>query len=293
MPQTQVPVPARGAPALCRATEAYLHARHVPQARLLSEWLVSGIAGCSRLELYGRGDEPLSGEQRARIARGRARLGAGEPLQYVEGHAEFMGHRFRTDRRAFIPRPETEGLVERVLACTSLRAVRQPLIVDVGTGSGCVAVALALARPAARLLAIDLKAPALELARENAALHKVNGRTAFLLGDLLEALRPGSATAVVSNPPYIAREELPRLPLTVRRYEPHEALDGGPDGLSAIRRLVPQAAQALRRGGPLFMEIGENQADAVKALMHEAGFARLDVTRDLAGKDRVVCGYRT
>ncbi len=199
---------------------------------------------------------------------------------------------FLCDRRALVPRPETEQLAEWVLAWAPLWARPKPVVADVGTGSGCLAVTLALERPAARVLATDTSSDALALARENAARHGVGGRLWFRQQDLLAGQPPASLDAVVSNPPYVATADWARCAATVRDFEPRAALDGGPDGLAVIRRLVRQARDALAPGGALFLEIGDRQAGAVRALLEAAGFADACVRRDHAGRDRLLRAVR-
>ncbi|MBU4366077.1 MAG: peptide chain release factor N(5)-glutamine methyltransferase, partial [Verrucomicrobia bacterium] len=254
------------------------------EARLKCEWLTSRILGCPRLELSARKDQSLSESQVRQIEEGAARLATGEPLQYIMGEAEFMGRVFICDRRALIPRPETEQLTAWMLEEAPLWQNKAPAIADVGAGSGCIVISLALERPEGRYLATDTSAAALALARENAARHGVLPRIRFIACDLLSAATPkttfqhsaecwnvvtaGPATfasldAMVSNPPYIRATDWTQLERSVRDFEPRAALVGGPDGLAIIRRLMAQALQALKPGGVFFLEIGEDQGAAV------------------------------
>ncbi len=260
--------------------------------RLDVAWLVSRAIGCPRLDLPLLGDRRLAPRERRRIVAGLARLAAGEPLAYVLGDAEFMGRVFACDRRALIPRPETEQLAAAVLGWAPLWRRSAPRVADVGTGGGCLAVTLALERPAVRLLAVDISPAALALARRNAGRHGVAGRLRFRRGDLLAGLPPGRLDAVVSNPPYVAAAEWARCPTSVRAFEPRRALDGGVDGLAVIRRLIGQARAALAPGGWLFLEIGAAQGRAVRALLAAAGFGAVRILSDLAGRDRVIRARR-
>ena len=262
------------------------------EAQLKAEWLVAHAAGCKRLELAVRGGESAAPGAEHVLRAGMERLLQREPLQYVLGTADFMGHLLRVDRRVLIPRPETEQLVEMVLADPELRKTASPRLADAGTGSGCIAIALAAAQPAARLVATDLSQDALDLARDNARRIGVEARIEFRRGDLLDGMEAGSLDAVVSNPPYVAAEEWHRLEPEVRLFEPRQALDGGVDGLDVVRRLVAQALGALRAGGRLFVEIGDEQGGAAKALTEAAGFMNVDVRRDLSGKDRILCARK-
>ncbi len=290
------------------------------EARLKCEWLTSHVLGCPRLELSARKDQSLSESQVRQIEAGATRLAEGEPLQYILGEAEFMGRVFICDRRALIPRPETEQLTAWMLEDAPLWQNKAPAfaqkatggtpaIADVGTGSGCIVISLALERPEGRYIATDTSAAALALARENAARHGVSARIRFITCDLLSAATPkttfqhsaecwnvvtaGSTTftsldAVVSNPPYVRTADWARLEQSVRDFEPRTALDGGPDGLTIIRRLMAQSFQALKPGGALFLEIGEDQGAAIQELAHAAGFRESQLRPDLAGKDRMV-----
>lgn len=281
------------ADALLEATQARLTSAGVEEARLKAELLISDVLDVPRLELLHRarlGELPaLDG---AKLEAGMRRLEQREPLQYVLGHADFHGRRFLVDRRALIPRPETEILVDQVLhAFQSCEAPPQRWA-DVGTGSGCIAVTLAL-EGAGRGLAIDSSAEALALARENARRLGADERIDFEQGDLLAGRAEESLDLVVSNPPYIPAGELAQLQPEVRDYEPRAALDGGTDGLRIIERLAEQAFQALKRGGRLLLEVGAGQAPAVQAVLQAARFTRVGSAPDLAGVERIVMGTKT
>jgi release factor glutamine methyltransferase len=273
-----------------QASTAYLAERAVDDPRLVSELLISHVLRCRRLELYLRFDASLAEEQLQTLRGGVRRLGAGEPVQYVLGETEFMGHRFNVDRRALIPRPETEELVAQVLACEALWSKPAPAIADVGTGSGCIAISLALARPQAVYQAVDISADALALAGENAARHAPAASVRFVCADLLTDWVSQSLDGVVANLPYVRNSDWPALARHIREHEPQMALDGGQDGLDVIRRLVAQAPKALKPGGFLFLEIGHDQGRAVAELVSNCGFQDVRTERDLAGRDRMVRG---
>jgi len=215
-----------------------------------------------------------------------ARRAGGEPLQYVLGAWEFFGREFLLTRDTLIPRPETEGLVERALSVLRRKGTAPSLALDVGTGSGAIAVTLAAEIPSARVVATDVSPGALRTARENARRHGVAGRVRFACCDADSALKCGGRfDVVVSNPPYVAEGEWEALPSAVRDYEPPGALRAGPDGLSVLRRLVAGAAGLLSPGGELWCEVGAGQGAAVAAL--PAGPLRpLGIFPDLAGRDR-------
>ena len=210
-------------------------------------------------------------------------------MAYVVGHTEFCALEFQIDRRALIPRPETEQLVE--LALRRLKALNLPsqtLVVDVGTGSGCIAVSLAVKLSNVRFMATDISSDALALAHDNAKKHKVNSRIQFLRGDLLAPV-PVRADGVVANLPYVTTAEWQSLPRHIRNHEPRTALDGGTDGLDFIRRLLSQASKHVKPDGWLLIEIGSTQGPAVSALARQAfPMAAVNLHRDLAGLTRVV-----
>ena len=224
-----------------------------------------------------------------------ARRAAREPLQYLLGSQEFCGLDFLVDRSVLIPRPETELLVEQVIQ-HNLRT-RPLIIADIGTGSGCIAVALARALPTAVFYATDRSLAALRIAEHNATRHGVKDRVRFLVGDLLEPLRAhrleGKVAAVVSNPPYIADRELLELQPEVRMFEPRVALAGGGDGLEFHRRLLSDAGEFLAPGGLLVFEVGQGKAGPLSEIaVAQGGYARAGLVRDAAGLDRVVCFER-
>jgi release factor glutamine methyltransferase len=267
-----------------------LKAHRVSESRLKAEWILSRVLKCRRLELPLQRDFELSDVQLRQFAGMVQRVAEGEPIQYVLGDTEFMGRALKTDARALIPRPETEMLAETALACQEVWRWPHPDVVDVGTGSGCVIVTLAVEKPHGEYVAIDADAEALELARENAAALGVKRNIKFLRNDLLKGLPRQSFDLVVSNPPYVSTAEWDALQPEIRDHEPRLALDGGSDGLDVISKLVPQAFNNLKPGGWLFMEIGEDQGERVKTLLQNHGFEQVDIRKDLAGHDRMACG---
>jgi release factor glutamine methyltransferase len=275
------------------AAAEYLQARHVEEARAACELLLARLLRCKRLEVALRKDQTLSEAMLDAMRRGVKRVAAGEPVQYVLGQTEFMGHTFKTDRRALIPRPETELLVEAVLRCDSLWQRPKPLIVDVGTGSGCIAVSLALARPKALYAALDISEESLSLARENASALGVEGTIGFAQVELPDLTEPQTVDAVVSNPPYIVTAEWEKLPVHIRNHEPRQALDGGPRGLDVIETVIQDAAIALKPGGLLFMEIGYDQGSVVRQMLQGFEFSDVEIRKDLAGLDRIAVGVLT
>ena len=273
-----------------KAATDYLAGKGVDQPRLAAEHLASRLLNCRRLELYLKHDQPLSDKLLDAMRRGAKRVAAGEPVQYVIGQWDFMGRTFTTDRRALIPRPETEGLVEKVLACAPLWARPKPAVADIGTGSGCIAITLALEKPHGLYIAVDVSDDALSLARENAARYGLDKAIAFANAELPDLIDGGELDALVANLPYIATSEWEKLPAHIRDHEPRAALDGGPTGLTVIEAVAQDASMALKPGGFIFLEIGFDQGEAVRNLLQGVGFEDVQVHPDLAGKDRVVTG---
>jgi release factor glutamine methyltransferase len=268
----------------------FLEGKGIENPRLVCELLLSRLLGCERLELYLKHEDVLSEKKLAAMRRGIKRAADGEPVQYILGETGFMESVFKVDRRALIPRPETEMLVQHVLTCESLWKTETPTIVDVGTGSGCIVLSLAEARPKAKYLAVDTSDEALALARENAETLKLSERVHFVKADLSDIVEPESIDAVVANLPYIPSADCDQLSPEVRDHEPRSALDGGQDGLDIIRDVVQDAGIVLKSGGMLFLEIGDDQGAAVISLMKESGFSDAAVKQDLNGRDRVVLG---
>ena len=275
---------------ILKVSAAFLTAKGVQEPRLAAEWLAARLLKCKRLDLHAHGADILPEPLLDAMRRGVKRVAAGEPVQYVLGRWEFRGLPFIVDRRALIPRSETEELVQLVLDAKDLWQSPDARTVDIGTGSGCIAIAIAKERPLAKLLAIDPCEEALELARENAALNKVAERIVFAPQELSELLEPATADIIVSNPPYIPSAVVDALAPSVRDYEPRLALDGGPDGMAFLRSIAEEAALVLRNGGGLFLELSaeQNQARAMTRHLSELGFDRIATHRDTSGAERFI-----
>jgi len=268
-------------------TANYLKEKGFHNARLNAELLLAGSLGVKRLDLYLQYDRPLKAEELAAFKARLLRRAKREPLQYIEGHAAFRDLTLRVDPRVLIPRPETETLVQEVLDWAEGRDALSAL--DVGTGSGAIALALATEGAFRRVVAVDVSADALEVARANGAAAAPDAPVEFRLGSLYDAVAGERFDVIASNPPYVGDEERGGLDAEVRDWEPAGALFAGTGGLDVIRPLVAQAPEHLAPGGLLAMEIGASQADAVCALVRATGaFAEPRVRRDLAGRDRIV-----
>jgi release factor glutamine methyltransferase len=267
----------------------------VGSPRMNGEVLLMFTLGCDRAYLYSHPERELSSEEESRYEEAVERRASGYPSQYITGHQEFWGLDLIVTPAVLIPRPETEHIVEVVLeiaraADYNVQAGR-PKLVDVGTGSGAIALALAKELPAAEVLAVDVSSTALEIARANAARLQLQSRVNFREGDVLEAVvSDASFDFVISNPPYVALSEADKVQDVVKKYEPKVAVFAGEHGLDIIRRLIPQALEALRPGGYLVMEIGYSMSEAVMSIMD--AFEDVHAVPDLAGIPRVVVGRK-
>lgn len=260
-----------------QATTAYFQKSGMESPRLNIEHLLAHVLGKKRMELYMEFDRPLS-ERELEPLRGLVkRRAAGEPLQHLLGTAEFHGRSFLSDKRGLVPRPETEQLCELVQAGGAAKRV-----LDVGTGSGVIALTLAAAWPEAQVEAVDLSPDALGLARENAARLGLTDRVRFVQSDLLAGVE-GEFDLIVANLPYIARDEIPTLSREVQ-HDPMAALDGGPDGLDVFRRFVPEVTKHLK--GRLALEMGHDQAAPLAELLAAHNFQDIRPQTDYQGKDR-------
>lgn len=261
-------------------------------ARLDAELLLGEALGLDRIKLIVEAERPLSDAELARYRALIKRRRAAEPIAYILGRREFFALPMRVDRRVLIPRPDTEILVEAALEGTRERHLYGRML-DLCTGSGCVAIAFAKERPTWRVTAVDLSPDAAAVARDNVLRAGVVNHLTVLEGDLFEPLEPGARFELVTaNPPYIPSGDIAGLDADVRDFEPRLALDGGADGLDITRRLVGAAASYLEPGGLLALEGGYDQAPAVSALLESAGFVEVTRHKDLAGIERVVSGRR-
>lgn len=307
-----------------------LRAANTPSHTLAAELLLMHALGRDRAWMYAHVEERLNAADCEKFFALIARRAAGEPTQYLTGKQEFWGLEFEVTPAVLIPRPETEHVMEAALARLGERGIKIHMdtgaprerlrVADVGTGSGCLAVALACELPHADVYATDISAPALEVAQRNAARHKVAGRVRFLQCDLLDALQQAKSQGVaarhaapavsaaaapsspspeslfdviVSNPPYIALAEARNLQREVRDHEPHQALFGGRTGVEIYGRLIEQARDLLRDRGILVIELGHGSAEYVRGIFDErSGWTKVSITMDLAGIPRVLAAER-
>jgi release factor glutamine methyltransferase len=270
--------------ALAAAT-AQLAEAGIESARLESELLLARACNdCARALLYAELDRELTPDQETAFEANVARRVRREPLAYILGEWGFRRLTLKTDRRALIPRPETEVVVERALE--HIRDEPDPDVLDVGTGTGAIALAIADEHAGARVTAIDASPGALALAQENRELTGIDGRVELVEHDLTEGLGKSQFDLVVSNPPYVEPEELPTLQPEVRDWEPHIALVAS----GATEAVARAATEALRPGGWLVLETAAGTAERIRNLLQELGYERVTITPDLAGRDRVVEG---
>jgi release factor glutamine methyltransferase len=271
---------------LIQNTTAFFQRKGVESPRLSIEYLLAEALGKRRLDLYLDYDQGLP-EQILEPLRDKVRRRSeGEPLQHLLGSWEFFGRRFKTDRRALIPRPETERLAELILIQIPASTSPGTRLADVGTGSGVLAITLALERPGLEVVAIDLSADTLALARENARVYEVDGRIAWLETDLLSGV-DADFDFLVANLPYVPTAEIAKLSREVQ-HDPLMALDGGEDGLDVIRRFVGQAPSRLKPEGRVFLEIGISQSGGVVEVLEKEKFSDISIEKDYQGVERFV-----
>lgn len=270
--------------------------RSIPEPRLEAELLLAHALGCDRIQLYVRFDQPLTADERTRFGDLLRQRGRRVPVQYILGYKDFWTFRVAVEPGVLIPRADTECLIEEAKRVHDANGRSPALVADIGTGSGCIAMALAEVFPEARIFAGDVADTPLVVAARNVATAGLSERVTVVRADGLAGLRahaPGPFDLIASNPPYITEAAWANLPREIRDHEPTEALVAGPDGLDIIRRIVAEAAApgVVAAGGSMFIEIGEpHQVEPVQAMLLEAGFASTGMRKDYAGLPRIVYG---
>jgi release factor glutamine methyltransferase len=277
-----------------RHLTGHLSKSGVESPRIAAEILLSHVLGMDRIGIYSRYDEPVSRDRLDEVNALSRRLVAGEPLQLVVGNTQFMSYVFEVERGALIPRPETEVLVEKTVAHLEAAGMnRAPLLCDIGAGAGVIAISLLKLLPSAHAVATDPSALAAALTQRNAERLGVADRIQIVQAPYFGAAdspASGPFDAVISNPPYIRTGDIAGLDPVVRDYDPHTALDGGPDGFAVIREIIRLAPEHLAPGGMLGLEVGMGQAGETAEIMRAADFSDITVHRDLADIERCVFG---
>lgn len=281
---------------LLKHGEAHLNECGLPNARRNAEWMLCASLECSVLELYTKSTDGVADDAARAYRHMIERRGRREPLQYILGSTEFMSLTFEVGSGVFVPRPETEALVEQSEQLLREMPLHSPLsVLDLCCGSGTVGVSLAARIPDAQVIAIDLQKPAVTMTIRNARRNGVSRRVRVLRDDAVAFLEdppaidaPERYSAIVCNPPYIETGLLSALPREVRDHEPMEALDGGLDGLDVYRRVSPHLSRRLEAHGFVAFEVGDTQGEAVRTIFEQAGLASGRIVKDYAGKDRIV-----
>jgi release factor glutamine methyltransferase len=273
---------------LLNRSDQFLAARGIESSRLDAEVLMADLLDMERINLYVKYDYPLKNVEidnyRERIKKRAQRI----PVAYITEKKEFMSLEFKVKEGVLIPRPDTENLVEAVIENCRKEELQSPQIIDVGTGSGAIAVSLAHYLEDAKVVGVDLSTEAIKVARQNMDEHELSERMSILKSDLLKEFIKREITGIdiiVSNPPYISKSEMEKLPPEVKK-EPKTALAAGEDGLAYYKKLIPQAEKVLKNGGKLFLEIGYQQAEAVKALFGSS-WVEVEVKKDYSENDRI------
>jgi release factor glutamine methyltransferase len=275
---------------IIKRTTGFFEQRGVESPRLNAELLVGHALGLKRMQLYLQFERPLAEAELEKIRPLVKRRGAREPLQYILGETDFSGLKLKVDRRALIPRPETERLIELVLEKVPIPPAA---VLDLGTGSGAIALALAKAWPEAAVTALDKSADALALARENATATGLEGRVQFIQSDWFAAVPAGvNFPLIIANPPYLSNEETAAATPEVKDFEPHTALSAGPDGAADLNRIIKHAKAYLPAGGLLACETGIAQHPALAELAKAEGYANTESLRDLTGRDRYLLAWK-
>jgi len=270
-----------------------LRRAQVESPALAADLLIGQVLGWDRVRVLGHTEQPVRHEAWIRLQDLVLRRARGEPLHYLTGEREFYGLPFRVTPDVLIPRPETEILVEKALDLLGAGGPSRPRFVDVGTGSGCIAISIAHENPSTIGWAVDISAAALRVAQDNAARHGVAGRIQWIQADLLECFPPTPRfDMIVCNPPYVPLAEYDSLPSDVRDYEPHKALFGGRSGLEVYGRLIPEVSSRLASGGCLLLELGAGQADEIRKLVESEGLRLEGIVNDLQGIARCLVGRK-
>lgn len=271
----------------------YLEKKGIENSRRNVEELLCLTLKCERLDLYLKFEMPLKSQELEAYRKYFKRRVNREPLQYILGETDFYNSKIKLHKKVLIPRPETELLVERVLEKIDFLDLESTKILDIGTGSGCIAISLAFELPGSQVLGIDISEDAVSLAKENAILNEVSNAK-FILRNALETPRKTNIfDFIVSNPPYIESSEIPKLMPEVKDFEPILALDGGEDGFDFYREVIPNCRLLLKEKGFVFFEVGYTQAQKLKEILSESGFEKVEIFSDFNGIERIVVAQKS
>ncbi|MBI4744232.1 MAG: peptide chain release factor N(5)-glutamine methyltransferase [Actinobacteria bacterium] len=276
---------------ILKMTDEYLNKKGISNSRLEAEVLLGNVTGMSRVELYVNFDRPVADEEKSAYRKAISKRVNGEPLQHIVGLQPFRHINLKVKPEVFIPRPETELVVERILEISRQLSGRLKII-DIGTGSGAIALSLAYEILDSYIYAVDISETALDLARENALNLGLLGKVFFIKSDLFENIDKevvSQVDIIVANPPYIPTNLIENLQIEVKDFEPKEALDGGKDGLGFYRRIIRDSSEYLKSGGFLVFEIGDGQSERIIKLLKDNNcFEKIQLSKDYAGKERII-----
>ena len=264
--------------------QSYLSIKNIDSPRLSAQLLLAHVLGCSRTDLYTRPDRLLNPDEYKLFFELIDRRAQGEPVAYILGQKEFYSLNFKVNPHVLIPRPETETIID--LVCDFFPKEKKIIFADLGTGSGCLAITIAYLYPLSLGLAIDISTQALRIAMLNASQHKVQNRLAFICADLGTILKPCSLDLMVTNPPYISEQEFSNLSHEVAKFEPQQALLGGPTGIEFYAAIERQSKQCLKAKGILIAEMGYRQSKEIRKIF--SSWSDVQIVKDLAGHDRVL-----
>ncbi len=274
-----------------KLSEEYLLKKGIESARINAELLLAGVLGCKRLDLYLKFDQPLSEKEKSVYREYIVRRGKREPLQYILGEVEFFGLKLKVNESVLIPRPETELLIEYILGNTDKESNSR--VLDIGSGSGNISIALAKNLPNARIFGIDISLGAIEIAKQNAILNDVTNNVNFIQADVLNELPTEikiKYDLIVSNPPYVSRNEFETLQPEIKEYEPNIAVTDYDDGLKFYRRISEIANELLKENGKIYFELAEGQSEDVRKILEKYKFKNIEIKRDFSGIDRIISG---
>lgn len=274
-----------------KLSEEYLQKKGIESPRINAELLLAGILNCNRLDLYLKFDQPLSEKEKTLYRNYIARRGKKEPLQYILGKVDFFGLKLKVNNSVLIPRPETELLVEYIL--NDLNSNEEISVLDIGSGSGNISIALAKSLPHAEITGMDISNAAIEIAKQNAKINDITENINFIQADIFLELPNGikkKYDVIVSNPPYVSVEEFETLQSEIKDYEPSIAVTDYEDGLKFYKRIIELSGGLLNSGGKIYFELAEGQSGKVHEILQKYNFKNIKIKKDYSGIDRIISG---